>query len=550
MIFHKKIMTDNRFRKIETYIFFLVLILNLIPVLSVRFFPTLDGPVHLYNSNLINHLLTGDHSRLHDFFEFNPEPVPNWTGHFILSFFNLFLPAFLAEKMLLMLYLTGLPVFFRRMVKTIAPENYFMSYLIFPFTYSYLFFQGFYSFSLAIVFLLITLNYWIKHEDQMFSFKGILTLTLFMVLLYFSHIFVFELGLLLIGLNILVKGAYGLYNGSFSLKEMLTIFFKKCGILILSSIIPLILSCRYVLSRPFEADSYVGNAQLIAWLKNLRPYVTLDIVEKPAEEINTKILFYLIVSLFFIVIYGRLIKIKFFEKYPFRSFFSDRVKKPVSSNDFWLLAAGVMLLLYFILPDSFGSGSYISTRLELLFYILFIIWLSIQYLPKWVMLLLVMVILFCSFRLDSCYIVTAKKLDLVATSCNNASAYIEPNSIVLPLNYSDDWYYVHLSNYLGIDKPIVLLENYECGKDYFPLRWKTRLIPLSISENIKPWQSCCTNWKNILSDSTTKIDYIFVLGNMDATTDSCNNAIKQIIRKSYTQIYTTEYCRLYRGKKR
>ena len=127
------------FSTIEKYFFLIVTILNLIPVLSGKFFTTLDGAAHLYNSNLINILLFENNIDLQNFFVLNHEPVPNWTGHFILSFFNYFFPAFIAEKILVLLYLIGLPYSFRRLIKTISPDNYLLSYFIFPFSYSLFF---------------------------------------------------------------------------------------------------------------------------------------------------------------------------------------------------------------------------------------------------------------------------------------------------------------------------------------------------------------------------------------------------------------------------
>ncbi len=540
--------TKKNIRKAESYFFLLVIVFNMLPVLSVRFFPTLDGPVHLYNSNLITNLLFGNNGNLAHFFTFNNEPVPNWTGHFLLSLFNLFLPAFLAEKMLLILYLTGLPFFFRRLIKTISPENYFLCYLIFPFTYSYLFFQGFYNFSLSIIFLLITLNYWIKHDGHLLSMKRISGLFLLLTLIYFSHIFIFELCLILITLNILVNVISRFINSSESVKEALLALLKKCCVIILSAFIPMVLSIRYLLSRPFELKTFVDNTQLIAWLKNIRPYVTLDILAKQEEEIYTKILFYFIVLVFLMAIYCRFFKVTFSGKIPFGKRCIDTIKSRLRISDFWLLSAMLILFLYFILPDTFGSGSYISARLELIFYILLIIWLSVQLLPKWFTLLSVIVVLFCNFNLDKCYMATAQKLNLTAISCYNASGFITPNSIVLPINYSDDWYYCHLSNYLGIDKPMVILENYECGKDYFPLKWNRNSMPLIIAENVMPEQSCCKYWLNIVKGAPGAIDYIFELGRRNEKLDSCDIALKEIMLRDYRLVYQSECCKLFENK--
>ena len=88
--------------KVENWFFLSVTILNLSPIFIGEFFSTMDGPAHLYNSNLINRLLF--ESKLNDFFIFNQEPIPNWTGHIFLSVINKFAPAFITEKGLLIFF--------------------------------------------------------------------------------------------------------------------------------------------------------------------------------------------------------------------------------------------------------------------------------------------------------------------------------------------------------------------------------------------------------------------------------------------------------------
>ena len=88
--------------KHEKMLFLLVTIANLSPIFIGRFFPTLDGPSHLYNSNLIVNLLFNSEG-LTPFYAFNPELVPNWSGHFILVLFSSILPSYMAEKILLLI---------------------------------------------------------------------------------------------------------------------------------------------------------------------------------------------------------------------------------------------------------------------------------------------------------------------------------------------------------------------------------------------------------------------------------------------------------------
>ena len=121
----------SRLNKAEYYFFYVFLVINLLPILVFKFFPTVDGPAHLYNSRLIIELL-GQNSLLDNYFIFN-EIAPNWLGHILLSFFQLLFPAYIAEKCLLLIYFIGFPVSFRAFIKIQPDHNNTLIYFVFPF---------------------------------------------------------------------------------------------------------------------------------------------------------------------------------------------------------------------------------------------------------------------------------------------------------------------------------------------------------------------------------------------------------------------------------
>jgi len=541
----KQHMTINfeKIDKVENWIFLSITILNLIPIFVGKFFPTMDGAAHLYNSNLINNLLF--ESKLNDFFIFNPEPVPNWTSHLFLSILNKFTPAFIAEKVFLILYFIGLPYAFRRLVKVINSKNIFFSYLIFPFTYSFMFMLGFYNFSIAIIFMFITLQYWIKYEDN-FSIKRKIIFFLFIILTYFSHILVFAITLLLIGLNVFFKNVVQAINSPNSLNKCMINAIKKTKTLIIISFIPLLLLFYYFYSRPSTGNNvFLKPQELIDWLKNIRSIIIYNI---SIEEVYTKKIFYSIIILLLAAFYNRINAIgSQFHSFSKRKLYST-IKGNLYISDLWIFAAIIILIMYFVLPDSNGSAGFLSARLGFLFFILLIIWLSAQKYPKWLIILSVIVVLYCNFKLVKYYASAIKTLNKIAVNCNEASLQIEPNSIVLPLNYSDNWLVGHFSNYLGIDKPMIILENYECGTGYFPLKWNKNIMPNILLGNLSSNEFPCVFWESNMENTKVKIDYVFVLGTFEKISDSCNLNIKNVVLDNYNLIYSNNNCQLYKIK--
>jgi hypothetical protein len=121
--------------------------------------------------------------------------------------------------------------------------------------------------------------------------------------------------------------------------------------------------------------------------------------------------------------------------------------------------------------------------------------------------------------------------------------------VVLPLNYSNHWLTSHFSNYLGVDKPMIILENYESTTCYFPIKWNKESLPnLQFGNNSVENNNCIQAMSNIKNPSKT-IDYIFVLGQNLEITDSCSTEIKDIINKYYSLTYRSNSCKLYKLKK-
>lgn len=540
-------LTKTGLRSREPYFFLLVTGLNLIPLLSVKFFPTLDGAAHLYNSQLILSLLTDDNSTLSSFFSFNEEPIPNWTGHAVMSFLKILLPAFVAEKMLLLTYMIGLPLAFRSLVNAISPHGRFMSYLVFPFTYSTIFFLGFYNFLLALVFLFFTLAFWIKLDKNPISLKGTLKLAVLVTVTYFSHIFVFGILLLLLGLYLVYEKAIEVHTGSKPLRAAVQRAFQNIAALVIASFLPLVLAFRYFYSRASSGDSvYLSRNELVLWLTEIRP--TIALVEAD-ERVFTVKLFYLMVVLTVIVVFTRAREVAAASMINKELGIRSSLNMLVKSTDFWLMTSLILLLMYFILPDSDGSAGYVSMRLALMFFLFYIVWLSAQKLKIWYGIIATSAALLCTFGLNTGYLRAAKELDSWAQECHNVSEHILQNSIVLPINFSGNWLHSHFSNYLGVDKPMVILENYECSTGYFPLVWNDASVPNTLLGKKSIDDFTCIKWKSNTTNAPKTIDFVFVLGDAGERSDSCFYLLEQTLTDAYKLTYTSERFQLYKTRK-
>src|SRR6185437_6922067 len=172
--------------KIVSILFYVLLILHLIPLFFGKYFPTQDGPSHLKNARMLHDMLLHPGSVFHQYFNINPVPNPNWIVHVVYVIFLTFLHPFLAEKLFLALYVAFLPLSFRYLVRQINPNNSFISLLIFPLIYNITFYFGFLNFCVSIIFYIYALGYWLKYKG-IFSAKKQIVFLLLISVLFFSH---------------------------------------------------------------------------------------------------------------------------------------------------------------------------------------------------------------------------------------------------------------------------------------------------------------------------------------------------------------------------
>ena len=537
MLFNFQLMNRlNKLTKYERFFFLAVVLLNLIPVLSHRFFPTIDGPAHLYNANLINHMLL--HPDFDSYFQFNPELVPNWTGHILLCFFNWFLPGFLAEKMLLILYFVGLPYAFRNLIKSANGEAVWLSYLIFPFTYNYLLSLGFYNFSLGLIGLFIVLSFWIKNQETITSsVKKTVILSILLILVYFSHVLMFSTALLAIACYTLITFLNQWFeDGRF--ENAFRIHLKKVLVLLVSSLVPLVLLFFYFANRPDSGSPvFLSKTELFSWLGKMNPLICYSVgLEKISTIITNVVLFGLMIG-------GLIIRVR-----ARKSATGNSKKNVLSIHDVWLLISLIMLLLLFIVPDQNKMASIISMRFAFLFFLFLIIWISTMKHSK-------RFILICSLLILVFHIKRVRHLDpvidsnnAIAMDCEEIAKFIKPNSIVAPVNLRDHWTRENFFNYLGMDKPLIILENYEATMDYFPLRWNHEKFPdiqidgVSIAGN-SFLSSAPINPRN----QKKELDYVFVLGDWD-TTNAEQLKHLQLISRHFKLVHQNSNCTLYRRK--
>jgi hypothetical protein len=518
----KRFLTDD-----EKIIFYLILAINIAYLFYTKFFPTMDGPAHLYNANLIRHLLMGNEF-IKEFYQINAFPVPNWASHFLLTLFRLILPGWLSEKMLIITYVSGMALSFRYMVKAIHPENISFSVFIFPFIYSFLFHLGFYNYALSFIFLFLTLGIWIKHyADNKLSLYFVTGSLL--ICTYFCNILTYAFTGITIGSIIFLFEAAK--HTIFS-KQYLRSCINRILRLTLCSLPSLILFVWFfkTVSFPGTIERY-ASSELIKWTNDVRSLIVFSYAK---EEIITEQFFHV---LLFLLIFNFIINRN-------RLILKEKFTTPHRMIAYFPLILSIVLL--FALPNGSSAGM-MSDRLSLLMYLFLIILIISQPLPASIRTIFSVVFIALHIILITKHSPILHDLNADAKAINETASHISENSIVLPVNLSDNWLQPHFSNYLGTDKPMVILENYEVTVGWFPLLWNANAPSILLGDK-KSINGIVWNQSN--NPKTDQIDYIFFYGNISKRDNENMKDLNELIVSDFVLDYESvdRYIQLYKRK--
>jgi hypothetical protein len=446
----------------EKAAFWLLLALHLLPLCSGRYFPTADGPTHLYNAWLWKAMLLHPDHPGHQVLAFNPNPEPNYLSHLFLAGFLTFLPPWLAEKSLLILYVVGLPLALRYALRGMGQMGTgWVAILCFPFIYSVVLLWGFYNFCLSLGVMLIVLGYWQRHTTKWkpTTVAGLLGL---FTLLYTAHPMTYLVCGLLLGLQVVVIG-----------RARLAHLLPEVGVLLLASLPTLLLLCWYAAHKGTETSQpaldYEEN--LWNWLR-LEPIHYFGSAETTYRWLVAGIL---------------ASALAFSLKQLAQRQVVDRKFLP------WILGFLLLLGAYVVLPDAVAGGSVTRPRWGLLSYLALLGGLAAvpwPPRPRLIGLLASSLVatLLVGFRLQKFQAFQAGMVEY-----QSLAPYLQEGGTILPVTYTSTQLpdalatgtyipvFSEAINYLAVEHQLISYENYEAATGYFPLVWQSGKAPMLAS---------------------------------------------------------------------
>ncbi|HXP48804.1 MAG TPA: hypothetical protein VN922_02555 [Bacteroidia bacterium] len=507
--------------KIELFLFYFCLLFNIWVILAETFHPCYDGPAHLYYSRVMDYM-AGGNSFLKQYFVFNHIPVPNLADHYLLALFDLFFTTSVSEKLLLLIYFIGLPLSFRYLVSHYNPSGKALSIFIFPISHCLEFYMGGYNFCLSLTFLLFSFIYYIKNFSSTtipYTLKKYIIFLLLTLLCYFTNGLMFFLLAFLISLYELHLLYIQIKNKTLpaSPQKLLLRRYLLFILLWIPGTFCMVLFRIYVLTQSYNNENF-SLADHFERLYNLRPLMVYVL-----DELTfTHIMLALIVLSLIIVIYSRI---------------KDKNIKGFVFTDIFMLVWLIMLGCFFFIPNGAMVGG-MTDRFCLYFFFFLVLWIALQKNTfKYSFFITILVVITHLSLFFTYHYPAILDLDKNAVAISDAASFMKPNSVVVPINFSDNWVEMYSCDYLGVDKPLMIVHWYEPDQHWFALNRNPDMPKIEVA-NDTAWPE--TRWLHYDKPCPDKnADYIFIYGEYKKNMDNYPK-MDSAIKKFYSEVFVSE----------
>jgi len=501
----------------EDRIFLLLVLLYLLPIWSIQFFPSQDGPSHVYNALIVKEYFnTNEYPLFHKYYDLNAKPMPNWFGHATMAILMFIVNPLIAEKLLLSGYVLLFLLSGRYLLINVDSTKKWLALAFFPFVYNYLLNMGFYNFSYSVGFFLLAVGYWWKHHQNL-RLKHAAILNLIMVCCYFSHMVSTVIALLSIAVLWLVTIRLNTIK-----KHLLQI-----PMLLPSCIFPL----WFVVSHGTTSHgSHWPSKRLFNYFTTLEVFYSFDNFQLYIGKI---LVFYFLVSLLISIFTNKLR-------------WAERFRKPhLQKEDGFLLLSITCLILYITVPDGMSGGGFITHRLSLYPYLILLPWLygtlkqPIKWLSTTVLVVLALVNLVYLMR-------WYPMLDKDMKEFRSGVEAVEPNKTIMPLIFNNHGHcdrigmFLHAIGYYCAYTKGVEWDNYEATTNYFPIMYKPALNSIRPNTGIIEGHPQDMD----IAANVNLVDYIC------AWAMPLNSAIQQRIEEHYKLVFEKGRTRIYRRLKK
>lgn len=435
------------------------IIICLLQIWLPEYYVTGDGPCHVYNARILHDLWSGKDVDFYlRYLEFVKSPNPNWLCHIILAALMYVVNGVVAEKILLSIYVLLFCSGSYLLLRRLTGERSYWPLVLFIFVFHHPLAKGFYNFTFSIAIFFFVVLWWIRYLEEG-RLARLPLFFLFTVLCFFTHPLAYAIAGMVCFFLVWSFAFTSVSAGRY--KYIL----RQTSILVLCLIPSLLLFLKFTAgsNSGFEFDFATEKIQWILFFTHIVTMLQAEAFFAGCVGITCLVL--LIIALVFAV----------------------KQKQFIHKYDGFLYTLFVVSAMYLSFPDSMLSGGLVLMRLALFIFILICCILAYRVPKPSLRSVGTVIILFSFIGLSVIRIRGMVVAGRATADYMGASRFIKPYSVVFPLYFSKNgldergrkigdrnWLFTHHAGYIGVEKPAMLLDNYEANTGYFPFIWTGR----------------------------------------------------------------------------
>ncbi len=420
------------------------------------YFPTQDGPSHIYNLVILHDLLNGGKD-WGSFFSYQLRAVPNLGFNLIAYPLLYFFPPLVIEKIFISIYIVlmgvSVPFFLRTFNKPSLPFAYF----VFPVLFNFSLLMGFYSYVVAIPLFLLAFSFAWKIRNSSLACKFICFNSAGFIIFYFHLIpFVFFM-LALIAITVVESTGY-----------------KKKINNLLKLLIAITPSIFYLFFYLRGTKSSIPDFSYL--LSFFRPFQLLD-----------ELFFFSTVNFYWQILPASLFMSLFvlFGYLSIKNIYQRRLQfgNITPSEKSLICLSSVLILIYLFAPIRFGDGYYFNQRFP---WVILLITLPLLRTPETTFFkrfgsIVITGIVSVFFAFNA--IILLQQSTKVERFLSGLCAGLPKCAFVMtyktkPPERSRVDVLLHAASYYGIFRGCIDIGNYETGSGYFPISFNKNLPAL------------------------------------------------------------------------
>jgi len=438
-------------------------VVHVLPIWSLTYFPSQDGPSHIYNAHAFLQLFDQGNWRLDQFFRQNIGWIPNSLAHlFFVAGQGLGFAPLLVEKVFITLVILALPLSMHYVATALDPKNWLAGLMGLVLAFHNLLHLGFYSYSASVPLALIFLGAFLRWRADM-TLGRMLSLLMLGQLVFLAHFSSMAVLLVLLAC-VMVMDFFGacfrwIKKERTDLPSMVA--WIKNGVLLFGVGSPALVY-HLMASRP-GSGGFMGHERLLTLL-----FQDALLVTYTADHQQVTLWFWWLTGLAFVChLILRLVRMKLWEK-----------------TDLFGGMAVALLWLYLALPNETHGGSWANHR-PLLFLLIFI-WLSMARFPAWLQAILGALILYLSLHQLILFDRDYRMLQPMLEEYRGVADRLDPHSTLAVKRESRNYPrvfpnvsrnvdpFLHAPCYAAMGKDVVYVKNYEADYRYFWVNHRER----------------------------------------------------------------------------